>query len=560
MTTSARRREIVDGPLLIVAGPGSGKTRTLTYRIAHLVAECGAAAESCLAITFTRRAAAEMQERLAHLLPGHAVPVHTFHSLGLAILREHANAAGLQRGFRVAGEAERVALLAQALDLTAHKAERLLRAISKEKRTQSWAGADAAEATAAYGRALAERNWIDFDDLIALSVRALTADPNIALLYRDRFRWISVDEFQDVDEQQYRLLTLLAPPDGNLCVIGDPDQAIYGFRGADASCFDRFRHDYPASRVVRLARNYRSSGTIVTASTQVIARGRNEAITEIVRDMHEHIAIHTAPTEAAEAESVVKSIEQMIGGHNFFSIDSGRATGARANSWSFADFAVLYRTDAQSAALCEAFARSGMPFKKSSHVPLTEAPAVRALLQELGNEPGDVTMPDALRAAAERLTSRGDGATIGMELQRLTTLAVSCGNDRARLLDAASLTTDAEFFDPRADRVSLLTLHAAKGLEFPVVFIVGLEDGILPLSWGEADETALAEERRLFYVGMTRAKDRLILSRARQRFWRGRLQTFEPSAFLSDIENELVKHQRREPLRRKPQDRQLKLL
>jgi ATP-dependent DNA helicase UvrD/PcrA len=552
--------QTVDGPLLIVAGPGSGKTRTLTHRIAHLVAECGAAAESCLAITFTRRAAAEMQERVAQMLPGNAVAVHTFHSLGLAILREHANAAGLQQGFRVAGEAERMALLAETLDLTTHKAERLLRAISKEKRTQSWAGPDVAEATAAYARALAARAWIDFDDLIALSVRALTADPGVAAHYRDRSRWISVDEFQDVDEQQYRLLTLLAPADGNLCVIGDPDQAIYGFRGADASCFDRFRQDYPASKVVRLARNYRSSGTIVTASAQVITSRRSMPLTEIVRDMHERIAIHTAPTEAAEAESVVKWIEQMIGGHNFFSIDSGRATGARANSWSFADFAVLYRTDAQSAALCEAFARSGMPFKKSSHVPLTEEPAVRALLQELGNEPGDLALPDALRAAAERLTSRGAGATIGMELQRLTTLAVSCGNDRARLLDAASLTTDAEFFDPRADRVSLLTLHAAKGLEFPVVFIVGLEDGILPLSWGEADETALAEERRLFYVGMTRAKDRLILSRARQRFWRGRLQTFESSAFLSDIENELVKHQRREPLRRKPQDRQLKLL
>ena len=550
--------QTVDGPLLIVAGPGSGKTRTLTHRIAHLVAERGVAAESCLAITFTRRAAAEMQERLSHLLSDRpdSISVHTFHSLGLAILREHASAAGLQNGFRVASEAERTALLAETLDLTAHKAERLLRAISKEKRTQSWAGPDVAETMAAYGRALAARNWIDFDDLIALSVRALTASPDIAAHYRARFRWISVDEFQDVDEQQYRLLTLLVPSDGNLCVIGDPDQAIYGFRGADASCFDRFRQDYPASRLVRLARNYRSTGTIVTASAQVIAGRSSEAIAEIVRDMHERIAVHTAPTEAAEAESVVKSIEQMIGGHSFFSIDSGRGTPARASDCSFADFAVLYRTDTQSAALCEAFARSGIPFKKSSHVPLTEQPVVRALLQELRNTTSTDMLADELRGAAERLEQHPE---LAMALQRLTALAASCGNDRARLLDAASLTTDAEFFDPRADRVSLLTLHAAKGLEFPVVFIVGLEDGILPLSWGEPDETALAEERRLFYVGMTRAKDRLILSRARQRFWRGRVQTFEPSAFLSDIEAELVKHQRGEPARRKPQDRQLKL-
>ena len=555
----------VEGPLLIVAGPGSGKTRTLTHRIAHLIAERGAAAESCLAITFTRRAAAEMRERLATLLPDCAaqVPLHTFHSLGLAILREHANAAGLQRGFRVAGEAERVALLVETLDVTAHTAERLLRAISKEKRTQSWAGADVREATAAYGGALARRNWIDFDDLIALSVRALMVDSGVAAMCRSRFQWISVDEFQDVDEQQYRLLTLLAPSDGNLCVIGDPDQAIYGFRGADASCFDRFRHDYPAASTVRLTRNYRSSGTIVAASAQVIAARADAPIAEMVRDMHERIAIETAPTERAEAEAVIKTIEQMVGGHSFFSIDSGRATPSMQGNWSFADFAVLYRTDAQTGALCEAFDRSGIPYQKSSHTPLMELPAVRALLQELGDGSEGAVLPEALRAAAERLAERDgtiSGATMAVALQRLTALAGSCANDATRLADAAALTTDAEFREARADRVSLLTLHAAKGLEFPVVFIIGLEDGLLPLYWSEPDEAVMTEERRLFYVGMTRAKDRLILSRARQRHWRGRLHRLEPSPFLRDIENELVKHQPMQPRRSNAQDRQLKLL
>ena len=164
----------------------------------------------------------------------------------------------------MASEAERVALLMETLDFTEHKAERLLRAISREKRTQCWAGAEAADAIAAYARALGSRNIIDFDDLIALSVRALVADASVATLCRERWRWISVDEFQDVDEQQYRLLTLLAPADGNLCVIGDPNQAIYGFRGADASCFERFGQDYPTGKTIRLARNYRSTGTIVT--------------------------------------------------------------------------------------------------------------------------------------------------------------------------------------------------------------------------------------------------------------------------------------------------------
>jgi superfamily I DNA/RNA helicase len=505
-----------------------------------------------------------MRERLARLLPTSTVKlaIHTFHSLGLAILREHGTAAGLDHGFRVAGEAERIELLAATLELSAHKAERLLRGISREKRTQSWAGSEVTEARAAYARAMALRNWIDFDDLVALAVRVLMSDPHIAEFYRRRWRWISVDEFQDVDEQQYRLLTLLAPPDGNLCAIGDPNQAIYGFRGADASCFDRFRQDYPAVRTVRLARNYRSTGTIVSASSQVIAPRPNEPVAEVVRDMHERIAIQVAPTERAEAESVVKAIEHMLGGHTFFSIDSGRAGPSPQVNRSFADFAVLYRTDAQSAALREALDRSGIPYQKHSHTALAEEPAVRALLQELGDGSGATTLADDLQAAAHRLAERGDagaGADVGMALQRLMALSERCGHERARFVDAAALTTDAEFWDARADRVSLMTLHAAKGLEFAVVFIVGLEDGLLPLHWSEPDDTATAEERRLFYVGMTRAKDRLILSRARQRHWRGRPHMLEPSPFLRDIENELVKHQPMQGARAKREDRQLKL-
>jgi DNA helicase-2/ATP-dependent DNA helicase PcrA len=555
--------EATDGPLLIVAGPGSGKTRTLTFRIAHLIAERGVAPESCLAITFTRRAATEMRERLARLLPDHAerIPIHTFHSLGLSLLREHGSAAGLHRGFRIAGEAERATLLMEALEISEHKAERLIRAISKEKRTQCWAGPEAADAIAAYGRVLALHNLVDFDDLVALSVRTLVADTAVAAQCRERYRWISVDEFQDVDEQQYRLMNLMAPFDANLCVIGDPNQAIYGFRGADASCFDRFRHDYPTTKVVRLSRNYRSTGTIVTASSQLMSARGGEPIAEMVRDMHERISVHTAPTEGAEAEAVVKSIEQLIGGHTFFSIDSGRGDGAPAKELSFADFAVLYRTDAQSAALTEALQRSGIPWKKSSHTALADDLTVRALLQELGTAPADTAVADGLRAAAARLIERGDASdsAIALALPRLVALAESCGTDRARFLDAVALATDAEFYDPRADRVSLLTLHAAKGLEFPVVFILGLEDGIVPLYWSEPDEAVLAEERRLFYVGMTRAQDRLVLSRAEQRMWRGKLRRLEPSPFLRDIEAEFTRHQRMEPGRRKTPDRQLKL-
>jgi len=556
--------ETTEGALMILAGPGSGKTRTLTQRIAYLVAARGASPASCLAVTFTRRAAAEMRERLARLLPAGAdeVAVHTFHSLALAILREDPQAAGLARGFRLASEAERTAVLAEALDVPTPRAESLLRAIAKARRSQAATSGEVATALAAYRNALALRDWIDFDDAIELAVRALRSEPGLVARYRDRFRFVSVDEFQDIDEEQYRLVNLLAPAGANLCVIGDPNQAIYGFRGADASCFERFRRDYPDAAVVHLARNYRSSGTIVAASAQVIGASA-QPIADLVRDMHDKIAIHAAPSERAEAEFVVQTIERMIGGHSFFSIDSGRAAGAAEVPLGFSDFAVLYRTEAQAAALGEALARSGIPFKKSSHAPLTGEPAVQALVQGLDGESGDAPLIARLAAAAEKLRQKNtglDAAAIEGALQRLTALAETSGQDERRFADALALATEADFYDPKADRVSLSTLHAAKGLEFSVVFIVGLEDGLLPLYWNELDAAAAAEERRLFYVGMTRAKDRLVLCRALKRLWHGRLREQRPSPFLGDIENELVKHQAARAARKPPEERQLKLL
>jgi superfamily I DNA/RNA helicase len=558
--------EHIAGPLLIVAGPGSGKTRTLAHRIAHMVGERGVAAGSCLAITFTRRAAAELRERLAHLVSGEAdrIAIHTFHSFALSILREPAGAAaaGLHRGFKIAGEQERIALLVEALRITKAKAERLLHGISKAKRESLASKNDLIEALSAYQQAMAIRNWVDFDDLIALAIRALSSDPSLAARYCDRFASISVDEFQDLDPAQYELLRLITRAGANICVIGDPDQAIYAFRGADASCFERFKRDYPAAAAVRLARNYRSSGAIVAASSQVIAATGGQSAAEIVREFNERIAIHTAPTERAEAESVVASIERMIGGASFFSFDSGRTNAAAAGAdrnLSFADFAVLFRTEAQSAALCEAFERPGIPFKRNSDRALAEQPAVAALLEAITAD-SDHTLADRLRAAAKTLETQGavEQATIAAALARLSALAQTCAN-RAQLVDAVTLATEIDFFDPRADRVSLLTLHAAKGLEFPVVFIVGLEDGIVPLYWGAPDEAAIAEERRLFYVGMTRAKDRLILSRAEKRFWNGRLRTLAPSPFLRDIENELLALERAQLPRVRHSDRQLSL-
>ncbi len=555
----------IEGPLLVVAGPGSGKTRMLTHRIAHLVTDHGAAPEHCLAITFTRRAAEEMRERLARLLPGAAnVPVHTFHSLGLSILSANPQAAGLEPGFRIAGEAERVAAFSAAMNISERKAKTLLRRISKLKR----AGPESidetlAQALAAYATLLAANNWIDFDDLVGLAVDALTRNAALAQGLRERFRFISVDEFQDADDAQYRLVRLLAPDAADLCVIGDPDQAIYGFRGADSSHFARFAKDYPSAVTLPLKRNYRSSGTIVSAASQIIAQTRGDPlIAEIVREMHDKIAIHAAPTEAAEAEFVVAEIERLIGGHSFFSIDSGRSGGSGEQALSFADIAVLYRTEAQSGAFAEALSRAGMPFKTSAHAPLTESPAVAALLAGLAEGPPDMPLTEALAEAA-RYTSDKDtppAAAPSDALNRLTHLAKRCGGDRARFHEAVALSSEQDFFDPRADRIALLTMHAAKGLEFPVVFVAGLEDGLTPLRFGARDPAKEAEERRLFYVAMTRAKDFLVLTRAKERFWRGRKRARDASPFLADIEAALVSHHERDLPRPRPQTAQLTLL
>jgi DNA helicase II / ATP-dependent DNA helicase PcrA len=572
----ARAAEAVDGPLIVIAGPGSGKTRMLTHRLAYLVRECGVPAASCLAVTFTRRATEELQDRLAALLPpgAGACAVHSFHSLGLVILRESGARAGLKPDFRIADEPERRAALTVALGVTESKAARLLKTISLMKRTgREPDNADAAAAVAACREIAMAQNWVDFDDLVALPAALLEGDAEAAALWRRRFSYLCVDEFQDVDEQQYRLLRCLAPPGGNVCVIGDPNQAIYGFRGADAACFTRFRQDFPSARTVRLGRNYRSTGTIVTAAAQVIGSGViSRTAEDVTRPMEAPLTLFEAATEWAEAEFVAATIETLMGGHDLLTATKEQAKKA-GRALGFADFAVLYRTDAQSAALREAFDRAGIPFKKSSPAPIASQSPVRSLLAALdrqGAETNGVDLPARIVAAAEQIRCDGDADIAALTEARrwLTTLAETTAlaatgdaatGGTAALHERAALATEADFWDARADRVSLLTMHAAKGLEFPVVFVAGLEDGLVPFSWGastargpedapDSDRDASgadagapdAEERRLFYVAMTRAKDRLFLTRAAQRTWRGALRTLPPSPFLSDIAVDLV--------------------
>ncbi|WP_158842482.1 UvrD-helicase domain-containing protein [Saccharothrix deserti] len=482
--------EVDGGPLLIIAGPGTGKTRTLTHRIADLVTSRGVPASECLAITFTRRAAEEMAERLAVLAPSHAsaVTVATFHALGVLILREHYASVGLSGSFEVADPERQLAV---ALSVVADE---------KEARGLIAAGDDG------YKKALRAQDLVDFDDLISLPLSLLEDSPSLVAAYRARWRWVSVDEYQDVDEQQYRLLRLLAPPDGNLTAIGDPDQAIYRFRGADVGFFLRFQEDFPTARTVHLTRNYRSSTAVVTGALEVIAPSSLVPGREL-RPMVDHgsapIGVHHASSEAAEAAFVARTIEQVLGGASFHAFDSGRVVSDGTQNLGFSDFAVLYRTDRQSRALVEALTQSGLPFQKRSHDRLADRPGVARIANDLEYAAG-ATVLDRVRAVA------GEDHTA---YELLKPLAIDCDADFERFHTTLALGVEVDTWDPRADRIALLTLHASKGLEFPVVFIVGCEDGLLPMRWpGTDDQEAVDEERRLLFVGMTRAQRHLFLS------------------------------------------------
>jgi DNA helicase II / ATP-dependent DNA helicase PcrA len=387
----------------------------------------------------------------------------------------------------------------------------------------------------------------------------LNGDLSLAEAYRSRWTDVFVDEYQDVDEVQYRLLRLLTSPGSRICVIGDPDQAIYGFRGGDVGHFLRFAADYPDAKSAQLTRSYRSAPTIVRAAMQLIRPGTLAPGRQLVparTDIPDGpVVLHSVADERAEAEAVAATIETMLGGASFHALDS-RAVDGRVRTehqLSFADFAVLYRTTAQAGAVGEALARRGFPFQRRSHSRLAEMPGVPEILGALTAHALSVSvvpvaerLSDAVRLALSPADGPepADGAEIKAAIRAaadvLAPLAGRCATDLDRFLDELALGAEVDTWDPRADRISLLTLHAAKGLEFPVVFIVGCEDGLLPLRPWHGAEVDYAEERRLLFVGMTRATTRLVLLTAAERSIRGTVTKCPPSPFLASVDPALL--------------------
>ena len=640
------------GPLLILAGAGSGKTRVLAHRVAYLVAT-GTKPWQIVAVTFTNKAANEMRERIAGLIGEESAKeatIGTFHAICARILRRDGGAIGLSRSFTIYDRADQVAMvkaILRRLDLDekrfapagmlawiGQRKDELADPATAQRQAANYYDETAARVYDAYQRQLVEDEAVDFDDLLMRAVFLFEQHPDVLARYQGRWQQILVDEYQDTNRAQYLLCSLLAARHGNLAVVGDDDQSIYSWRGADLRNILDFERDHPTARVVKLEQNYRSTQTILDAAHAVVSRnaGRKDKKLWTDRGAGTSIAVFDAYNEYEEAEFVARQVERLAGGgrSSLNSILTRRADD-EDGALRYGEIAVAYRINAQSRVLEEAFVRFGIPYQlvggtrfyerrevkdALGYVRLARNSADRVALERVVNVPargiGEKTMEE-LRAAAEsragtlweaveqaggnpnlsprartslagfaelvrgfaQLAANGppsalfdavyEGAGLREQLQDGTDegeerwtnllelrnhaaefdeLAVPEGLER--FLEEVALVSDQDELEDRPDRVTLITLHAAKGLEFPVVFMVGLEEGLLPHRRALDNDRELEEERRLAYVGMTRAKDRLYLVHAHHRSTWGVGAQSEPSRFLAELPEELLSIERDE--------------
>jgi DNA helicase-2/ATP-dependent DNA helicase PcrA len=526
-------------PLRILAGAGSGKTRVLTRRIAHRAATGSLEPRHVLAVTFTRKAAGELNHRLRSLGLRDTVAAGTFHSVAYAALR----ARWSDRNIRPPALLDRkVGFVARilppalarrgvsALDVVSEIEWAKARLVAPDdyadaareaKRRVAVDLATVAEVFDRYEAAKRDRRMVDFDDLLRLCRRDLLQDAEFAAAQRWRFRHFFVDEYQDVNPSQHALLAAWLGDRHDLCVVGDPNQAIYAWNGADASYLQRFERDHPGSETVHLDRNYRSSPQIIAVANRVLgARGGGLVATRPegpVPDVLSHA------DDRAEARAVARAI---------------RDAHAPGRAWS--DQAVLVRTHAQTALIEEALHEAGIPFRVRGGSGLLDRPEVKQAVRDFGR---GRSFADAVADLGEAASAAGDTdrATNLAALLRLTSDYRSIDPDPTPAGFLAWLTdTTAEQPDAEGDAVELATFHAAKGLEWPIVHLAGLEQGLVPISYARTRE-AMAEERRLLYVAMTRAQRALHLTWAEQRTFGERKMSREPSLYLEDVEDACAK-------------------
>ncbi|UCF95930.1 MAG: UvrD-helicase domain-containing protein [Spirochaetaceae bacterium] len=579
-TLNAQQREAVTsgtGPLLILAGPGTGKTRTLTARIAFLVRIRGIEPDSILAVTFTNKAAEEMRNRLERQLAAAqvgALHLFTFHGLGLSFLKAEAKRVGRNERFSLIDDDGVLAAIRSLPGIDTQRATAVRVAISGLKSAlnepQDIADPQLRKTFELYELYLREQNLFDLDDLIHKPVLMFLSDPELLAGYRRRFRWIHVDEYQDINLAQYRMIRLLGGEENsNLFAIGDPNQAIYGFRGADVGFINRFLDDYPQATLHDLSQSYRCSDTILRASRQVLAdSGSSPGLRGLEAGIR--LQILENPSDKSEAEMIARTIEAMMGGLRFFSMDSSISEGSSTEGiQSLSDFAVLCRIGRQMGVLQEALQNHSIPYQTLGETPFyrqepvksivdilrvaaTENPLLRraVLAKKIVNEQTLAKLRELAGAAVsvtDMISAVLSQSTVQVpqpQLRTLSELSDSFGTDLDKFLEQVLLGTAADSYNRSSEQVTLMTLHAAKGLEFACVFIAGCEQGLLPYSLFSSSAADPAEERRLFYVGMTRAKRYLFLSYAARRRLFGREYRMPRSPFLDPIEEGLLELKR----------------
>jgi ATP-dependent DNA helicase UvrD/PcrA len=623
-----------EGPVLVVAGAGSGKTRVLTHRIAHLVSTCGVKPQEILAITFTNKAAGEMKERLEHIL-GDVAPrmwVMTFHAACGRILRREAPRLAYRSNFTIYDQADQVRLVKQCLEELERDPKRFVprgihaqismaknQLIGPEEykaRVASFYDQTVADAYALYQRRLHSSNAVDFDDLLMLTVEVLERFPEAAARWQKAFRYVLVDEYQDTNHAQYRLLQLLAGKHRNVFAVGDPDQSIYAFRGADIRNILEFERDFGGGRLIALEQNYRSTNSILRAANSVISENRERKPKNLWSELGEGdpVRVVEVEDEHAEARFVAADVASLI-----------------EEGYAGSELAVFYRTNAQSRVLEDVLVRQEIPYQVIGGPKFYERAEIKdaiAYLQvidnaydavsltRIANRPrrgiGDAslarlqTFADAqgvsLWEALERADEAGVGAAPLKAVERFRTLMQSSMagalelsvpellervleksgylesleaertveaqgrienllelvgvareyQERAddpglsEFLQQISLYSDQDDLSAERSLVSLMTLHNAKGLEFRAVFLIGMEEGVFPHS-RSLEEQGLEEERRLAYVGLTRAKERLTLSHAASRSLWGARGYNLPSRFLDELPQEEIERERLRP-------------
>ncbi len=634
------QRKVIEfglGPMLIVAGPGTGKTFTITRRIERLIKSGIADPDKIMVVTFTNKAAHELSDRISSIVSSdnYFPTIGTFHSICFQLLKKYDH-----NKMKVIDEKQKTDIIGKCKAILNNK--NLSSRLSPAKISEIFSLAKlkipfsfkelVSDKTDAlyleniydiYKQVLESQDYLDYDDLILIFIEKLDHDENFSDFVKKKIDFLFIDEYQDINYPQYLLIKKISSNTDNICVIGDPDQAIYGFRGSDLSFFKRFIEDYPGAEIFRLTRNYRSTDNILNASNLLIKNYRmsidssHAARTYSLRKGKSTITVLRSPSEKAEAVAVGKMIDELVGGSGFHAIDFDNFDYSVSRNISFGDIAVLFRTSKQSYVFEKVFSRAGIPFQKVKKKSIVEDKDVESLLALVRLSTGHGTITDlekiiklikpsvdkktiekfiywvlenkfslekainiskriplgfvaidkqkeiiTLFSRLSEMKANFIGNSVAVILQTLISdtfhtedlnlkgddfrfeflleKAREFGSDVEGFLASISLCKDQDVYNQLSEKVSLMTMHAAKGLEFPVVFVTGCEDGIIPYLAKEGSSSDIDEERRLFYVSMTRAKDLLFLSYAEKRKIYGKLETRRPSPFLRNIGSKIT--------------------